>query len=185
MMLSCYKTERSAGALAEIKNDVQVYMCCSNSAAVLMLDKVKLFTFLPWSLSLEQLAPKTSAILSWRREPAEYMLVAIAVLDKVNQVRSHGTTGKQIWSEQWRTWVSYITAKWYKILENLYQLTRMMLKGCSEACLTHVALRAVYIKQSSTMEPYRLLFTMPYHYSQPSENRPISSPMSLQEQNRK
>ena len=150
MMLSCYKTERSAGALAEIKNDVQVYMCCSNSTAVLMLDKVKLFTFLPWSLSLEQLAPKTSAILSWRRtventEPAEYMLVAIAVLDKVKQVRSHGTTGKQIWSEQWWAWVSYITAKWYKILENLYQLTRMMLEGCSEACLTHVALRAVGI----------------------------------------
>ena len=49
-LLTRFKTERSTGAVAESENDAtaQVYMCCSNSTAVLVLDKAK-----PWSPSPE------------------------------------------------------------------------------------------------------------------------------------
>ena len=46
-LLTCFKTESSAGALAESEQIAQViYTCCSNSTAVLVLDKFKLYTVL-------------------------------------------------------------------------------------------------------------------------------------------
>ena len=66
-----------------------------------------------------------------------------------------------------------------------YQLTRMMLKDCSEACSASTA-GCTYVKTKYCRQwNHRDYFTMLYHTSWPSENKPLSSPMSLQGQNRK
>ena len=58
---------------------------------------------------------------------------------------------------------------------------------CSEVCPAHVALWAVCIccgKVAQWINYWDYFFTVLHHSSQPSENKPLSSPTSLQEQNR-
>ena len=58
---------------------------------------------------------------------------------------------------------------------------------CSEACPAHVALQAACIRRSKVAQQNHwnyFYFTVLHHSSQPSENKPVSFPMWLQEQNR-
>ena len=58
---------------------------------------------------------------------------------------------------------------------------------CSEACPAHVALQAACICRGKVAQRNQVglfYFTALHHSSQPSENNPLSSPTSLQEQNR-
>ena len=62
--------------------------------------------------------------------------------------------------------------------------TRMMLKDCSEACPTSTV-GCGYMSKLSTVAHCDYYLAMLYHSSRPSENKPLYSTTSPQEQNRK
>ena len=65
---------------------------------------------------------------------------------------SHGTTGNQIRSELWRAWVSQITAKGYKMLQESISVYKDTAGRCSEGRPTHVALRAACVRRSKVAQ---------------------------------